>query len=365
MKPVRPDLRDGHAHKPPFRPHSRPMSFVNESYVAFGGSIGALRSFNTGIRENTTRTQDDDNTPPPKDTNSNTNTNRIVNLPNSLSMARLCSGPAIAYLILDDNLTLAIPCLVLSALTDWLDGYTARATGTVNVLGSYLDPLADKVLVGSVVVAMGWNGLLDPWLFGLILGRDLLIITGSFGIRFRRFGYTWPAGGAREFFNLQPEEQRTPNHVGDANLDHHRGERGIGETDVTDVTDASPLSQNRTRTGKYGDAMEQIRGIEEQPTSQGARQEREQQPGGNPGQRKTKESLSIDTTTTKPAEPLYISKVNTVAQLVLVATTLTNAWIAFPDQHVITHVLAPVTAVTTVTSGLAYVDAYRKGTIRI
>ena len=250
--------------------------------------------------------------------------NPVVNIPNALSMARLLSGPAIGHLILADNLSLAIPCLIISALTDWLDGYAARKTKTVNVLGSYLDPLADKVLVGSVAVSMGCAGLLDPWLFGLIIGRDACIVVGSFGLRWRRFGYDWPAGGWKEFFNvsLETEEQGTAEDLASgANAGRNKTEGPTKETLGT------PMEATEPTAGSSG--------------------------GGRVY------------TATRPAEPLYISKVNTVAQLTLISATLTNAWINFPSHDIITAVLAPVTAVTTVTSGLAYVDAYRQGKLRI
>ena len=52
---------------------------------------------------------------------------------------------------------LAVPSLIISAATDWADGYFARKAGGFNVLGSYLDPLADKVLVGCVIGALGYT----------------------------------------------------------------------------------------------------------------------------------------------------------------------------------------------------------------
>lgn len=280
-------------------------------------AINSMRSKNPAHHRNTHR-----NT-----TTTTTTNNPVVNIPNALSMARLVSGPAIGHLILTDNLSLAIPCLIVSAFTDWLDGYAARKTKTVNVLGSYLDPLADKVLVGSVAISMGYTGLLDPWLFGLIIGRDACIVVGSFGLRWRRFGYSWPDGGWKEFFNVvqEAEENGTAQGViGDPSKER------LETRDTTKVT--TDVTTNATTKVTMETATR----------------------GGS--------SLY---TTTRPAEPLYISKVNTVAQLTLISATLTGAWINFPSQDIITAVLAPVTAVTTVTSGLAYVDAYRQGKLRI
>ena len=47
--------------------------------------------------------------------------------------------------------------MIISAATDWADGYFARKAGGFNVLGSYLDPIADKVLVGCVIGALGYT----------------------------------------------------------------------------------------------------------------------------------------------------------------------------------------------------------------
>jgi phosphatidylglycerophosphate synthase len=53
--------------------------------------------------------------------------------------------------------TTAVPILAVSSATDWLDGYFARIHQRNSVLGSYLDPLADKVLIGCVVGALGYT----------------------------------------------------------------------------------------------------------------------------------------------------------------------------------------------------------------
>lgn len=77
---------------------------------------------------------------------------------------------------------IAFPALALSSLTDWLDGYVARMQNIRSILGSYLDPLADKVLVGSVVGAMGYTVCtvfsdLQIQSIGHIKNRD--IVAGS------------------------------------------------------------------------------------------------------------------------------------------------------------------------------------------
>ena len=53
--------------------------------------------------------------------------------------------------------SLALPALALSGASDWADGWAARRLSQPSVLGSYLDPLADKALICSVVGALGWT----------------------------------------------------------------------------------------------------------------------------------------------------------------------------------------------------------------
>lgn len=78
----------------------------------------------------------------------------VMNAPNAISLARLLSGPAIATLIVHQLWGPAIISLAVSGASDWLDGYVARRWAQQSVLGSYLDPLADKVLICSTAGAL-------------------------------------------------------------------------------------------------------------------------------------------------------------------------------------------------------------------
>lgn len=69
----------------------------------------------------------------------------LINLPNSLSVARGLSGPLIASWIMQGNAEAALVGIAAAGASDWADGYLARQMKTSSVLGSYLDPLADKV----------------------------------------------------------------------------------------------------------------------------------------------------------------------------------------------------------------------------
>ena len=78
----------------------------------------------------------------------------VINIPNALSMGRLLSGPVVAHLILQHHWPAAMITLAVAGVSDWADGYAAKHWGQSSVLGSYLDPLADKVLVGCTVGAL-------------------------------------------------------------------------------------------------------------------------------------------------------------------------------------------------------------------
>lgn len=65
-------------------------------------------------------------------------------------------------------------------LSDWLDGYVAKRYKQESVLGSYLDPLADKAVIICTVAALGWTGALSPLMVGVLVGRDALLLAGGF-----------------------------------------------------------------------------------------------------------------------------------------------------------------------------------------
>ena len=67
-----------------------------------------------------------------------------------------------------------------AGLSDWLDGYLAKLLHQQSVLGSYLDPLADKAVVGAAIGALGWAGSIPPELAASVLGRDALLVSAHF-----------------------------------------------------------------------------------------------------------------------------------------------------------------------------------------
>ncbi len=104
---------------------------------------------------------------------------RLINLPNILSFCRLMAVPVAVWLLLDQYFTAAFWLFVAAGLTDAIDGFLAKRFGWETELGSYLDPLADKALLVSVFVVLGWIGHIPIWLTIMVVFRDLLIIGGA------------------------------------------------------------------------------------------------------------------------------------------------------------------------------------------
>jgi len=103
---------------------------------------------------------------------------RIGSLANLLGIARILATPLIIALILIGSPGLGMVAVVLfflAGVTDFLDGWVARARGEVSPLGVFMDLTADKVLVGGVLVAMVEVGLLPTWIVATILVRELVI----------------------------------------------------------------------------------------------------------------------------------------------------------------------------------------------
>jgi cardiolipin synthase (CMP-forming) len=105
--------------------------------------------------------------------------NRIFTVPNELTLLRLAFLPFFIIAIKYDRYFVALGVLVLSGLTDALDGYLARSLDQKTPLGAYLDPIADKLLLSSSYVILALKGRIGWWLAILVLGRDLLLLVAA------------------------------------------------------------------------------------------------------------------------------------------------------------------------------------------
>lgn len=110
--------------------------------------------------------------------------NKILNLPNLLTMMRIAVIPLLAALLMSPSRSAgfwAAALFAIASITDWLDGYLARRMGIVTIFGKFLDPIADKLIVMAALIMILPFNRVPAWMVLLILGREI-IITGLRGI---------------------------------------------------------------------------------------------------------------------------------------------------------------------------------------
>jgi CDP-diacylglycerol--glycerol-3-phosphate 3-phosphatidyltransferase len=98
--------------------------------------------------------------------------------PNQLTFLRILLTPVFIAFFLSDDPTLrqvSLPVFIVALLTDWYDGYVARRWGYVTRWGTFLDPLADKVVTSSALIAFVYLDLVAAWTVWAIVIRDILI----------------------------------------------------------------------------------------------------------------------------------------------------------------------------------------------
>jgi cardiolipin synthase len=102
----------------------------------------------------------------------------IRTAPNAITLVRLLLMPVCAYLLATGRYGWGLALTAVVGSTDWVDGWLARRTGQVSRLGQLMDPLADRLLIASVAIALVVRGVL-PWPAALLLlARDLVLLAG-------------------------------------------------------------------------------------------------------------------------------------------------------------------------------------------
>jgi len=124
-----------------------------------------------------------------------------MNLPNSLTVTRICLVPLLVVVLLtkfEGRQILGIPVEFVGAgifgiasLTDWADGYLARRRKQITPLGQVIDPLADKLLTSAAFISLVQMGLAPAWMVAVIIGREFAV-TGLRSLSFSR-GVAIPA----------------------------------------------------------------------------------------------------------------------------------------------------------------------------
>lgn len=103
-----------------------------------------------------------------------------MNLPNKLTILRVLMIPFFVVFMLMDitggaDKWIAVSLFVIASLTDFLDGYIARKYNLVSNFGKFMDPLADKLLVGAAMICLVEMGRLPAWIVIIIISREFII----------------------------------------------------------------------------------------------------------------------------------------------------------------------------------------------
>lgn len=105
------------------------------------------------------------------------NRNKNLTIPNAMSVLRIIIIPFFAYFFLNNRLVTALVLLLLSGLTDLLDGMIARKFNQVTELGKLLDPVADKITQGMVAICMGIRIPSIRYVLILLIVKELLMLV--------------------------------------------------------------------------------------------------------------------------------------------------------------------------------------------
>jgi cardiolipin synthase len=104
---------------------------------------------------------------------------RLAMLPNLICGVRIILTLPIVIYLVRSEFRLALVLIMIAGFSDGLDGFLARRYSWTSRIGGLLDPLADKLLFVSVFAALTWIELVPIWLFAVVIGRDVIIVSGA------------------------------------------------------------------------------------------------------------------------------------------------------------------------------------------
>lgn len=113
---------------------------------------------------------------------------RVFTLPNALSLLRLVGVPIFLWAIIFRHDAIALTTLMLSGITDYLDGKIARRFGLVSRVGQLLDPLADRLYIATTLFGLAWRDIIPWWLVAVLFSREVLLAGVLWWIK--RYGQT-------------------------------------------------------------------------------------------------------------------------------------------------------------------------------
>ncbi len=112
---------------------------------------------------------------------------RVFTIPNVLSFIRLALVPVFLALIVAGQDLLALTALIVSSVTDYLDGVLARKLHQVTRLGQLLDPAADRLFIFAALIGLALRGLMPWWFAVIVIGRDVFLLV--LGVVLANSGY--------------------------------------------------------------------------------------------------------------------------------------------------------------------------------
>jgi cardiolipin synthase (CMP-forming) len=107
----------------------------------------------------------------------------IYTLPNILTFSRLLAAPAIGFFVVTAQPIYALSLFFYAGVTDLIDGWIARRYNSQTVVGTVIDPMADKTLMTICVLALGYTGQFPWWLVVIIFGRDVALAISAIYFR--------------------------------------------------------------------------------------------------------------------------------------------------------------------------------------
>lgn len=102
----------------------------------------------------------------------------VLNIPNTFTVARILIIPVFITSIIYKRYNYSLYLFIIAALTDLFDGLFARLTNQKTILGTFLDPIADKFLLVTSFIIFTVYGWIPKWLTIIIISRDIIILTG-------------------------------------------------------------------------------------------------------------------------------------------------------------------------------------------